>query len=306
MRGTTMRVYRFDEEVGVPRRPGGVGLRVSHLVGHGSLTTVEVLHLAAGGLVSLDGAPQRQFVGVLTGVARAVQNGVDRELLPYHGVLLEPGESLELHSEAGLTGIRIEGDFEPGVMAVTQEIIVQDYDPEWPSWFGQLRERLWPTVAPVAVRIDHVGSTSVPGLAAKPIIDMDIVVSSPRAVELAIQRLEGIGYRWRGDLGVPGREAFSPPPEGADPRHHLYVVVENNKAHLDHWLLRDLLRSDADARRRYATLKKRNQELAGGDIDYYVAAKAALVAELLTRARAERGFPAATYWDPDIARFTPS
>jgi GrpB-like predicted nucleotidyltransferase (UPF0157 family) len=202
--------------------------------------------------------------------------------------------------ETGLTAIRIEGDFEPAAMAVTQEIIVCDYDPEWPHWFEQLRARLWPTVAPVALRIDHIGSTSVPGLAAKPIIDMDVVVASPAEVDLAIARLEGVGYRWRGDLGITGREAFRPPPDAADPPHHLYVVVENNKAHLDHWLLRDLLRADAEASDRYAALKRRNRELAGGDIDYYVAAKADLVAELLTRARAERGLPAATYWQPQL------
>jgi GrpB-like predicted nucleotidyltransferase (UPF0157 family) len=78
------------------------------------------------------------------------------------------------------------------------------------------------------------------------------------------------------------------------------VVVEDNKAHLDHWLLRDLLRADADARQRYATLKRRNQELAAGDMDFYVAAKAGLVAELLTRARAERGLPPAPNWQPDL------
>ena len=76
--------------------------------------------------------------------------------------------------------------------------------------------------------------------------------------------------------------------------------MEDNKAHLDHWLLRDLLREDEDARERYADLKRRNVELADSDMDIYTAAKAALVAELLTRARAERGLPSATYWEPDI------
>jgi GrpB-like predicted nucleotidyltransferase (UPF0157 family) len=194
---------------------------------------------------------------------------------------------------SGLTARRSEGDFEPAATAVTQEIAVCDYDPDWPRWFVTLRARLWPAVEPVAIRIDHVGSTSVPGLAAKPIIDMDIVVALADAVELAIERLEGIGYRWLGDLGIPGREAFRPPPGAADPPHHLYVVVDDNQAHRDHWLLRDLLRGDAEARQRYAALKRRNAELARGDMDYYVEAKADLVTELLARARAERGLPPA-------------
>ena len=117
-------------------------------------------------------------------------------------------------------------------------------------------------------------------------------------VRPAMQRLAGLGYRWRGDLGVPGREAFKAPAASDLPAHHLYLVVEDSKAHLDHWLLRDLLRSDPRARERYAALKRRNADLADDDMDVYVAAKAELVAELLTRARAERGLPPATYWRP--------
>jgi GrpB-like predicted nucleotidyltransferase (UPF0157 family) len=59
-----------------------------------------------------------------------------------------------------------------------------------------------PTTKDVALRIDHVGSTAVPGLAAKPIIDLDIVVASDHDVRLVIEQLATIGYRWRGDLGV--------------------------------------------------------------------------------------------------------
>jgi GrpB-like predicted nucleotidyltransferase (UPF0157 family) len=65
---------------------------------------------------------------------------------------------------------------------------------------------IWPAVADLAIRTDHVGSTAVPGLAAKPIIDIDVVVASEEAVQPVIERLAGIGYRWRGALGVGGRE----------------------------------------------------------------------------------------------------
>ena len=65
-------------------------------------------------------------------------------------------------------------------------------------------DHVWPAVEDVALRIDHVGSTSVPGLAAKPLIDMDIVVSRPDDVPEVVQRLAAIGYRRRGDLGVAG------------------------------------------------------------------------------------------------------
>lgn len=180
------------------------------------------------------------------------------------------------------------------------DIVVSDYDPAWPQEFARLCERVWPAVRDVALRIDHVGSTSVPGLAAKPILDLDIVVGSEGDVPAVIERLAANGYRWQGDLGVEGRQAFTPAGDEDLPAHHLYLVVEGNRAHLNHVLLRDLLRQDAQARERYAALKRANAERAAGDLDFYVAAKAALVAELLTRARAERGYPPVEYWQPDV------
>ena len=124
------------------------------------------------------------------------------------------------------------------------------------------------------------------------------MVASDDDIRPVISRLREIGYTWRGNLGLEGREAFFAARDSALPAHHLYLVVENNRAHMDHWLLRDLLRHDTVARERYAQLKRRNAELADGDIDVYLAAKAQLVRELLTRARAERGLPAATYSEP--------
>jgi GrpB-like predicted nucleotidyltransferase (UPF0157 family) len=296
-----MRVFRFDEEVSVPAPRGGSGLRIARLTAGGSRAVVEVLHLDRGAHLVDHETPTRRFFGVVAGSGWVTDgDGARRELGCGYGVLWEPGESWEAASDAGLTAISVEGEFELVATAVTRDIVVSDYDPVWPSWFEQLRDRLWPAVAPIAIRLDHVGSTSVPGLAAKPIIDIDIVIRSEGEVAAVIECLQSIGYRWLGNLGVVGREAFEPPADRLLPPHHLYVVVENNKAHLDHWLLRDLLRADPEARYRYAALKRRNCELANGDMDFYVAAKAALVAELLTRARAERGFAPATYWQPEL------
>lgn len=189
-------------------------------------------------------------------------------------------------------------EFEVSAMGVTRDIVVQDYDPAWVESFAAVQAHVWPGVGDLSLRVEHVGSTAVPGLAAKPIIDIDVVVASAEHIQLVVDRLADIGYRWRGDLGVAGREAFHPVRDLGLPPHHLYLVVENNKAHLDHWLFRDLLRADPEARERYAAVKRRNVAVAAGDIDVYVAGKAALVAELLTRARAERGLPPAAYWDP--------
>jgi GrpB-like predicted nucleotidyltransferase (UPF0157 family) len=276
---------------------------IGPLTGPDARVRVQIMHLPAGGVIGRHETALDQLVACVAGSGAAC--GGDRawrELRPGYAARWEAGEDHETRSDGGMTLVCVEGTFDAWALAVTQEIEVVDHDPDWQRWFEEICAVVWPAVQDVAVRIDHVGSTSVPGLAAKPIIDMDIVVASEADVRPAIERLGAAGWWWRGDLGVTGRQAFRPGPRRSDlPRHHLYLVVEDTKAHLDHWLLRDLLRSDADARHRYAELKRANVELAGGDMDVYVAAKAELVAELLARARAERGLPPATYWDPGRA-----
>jgi GrpB-like predicted nucleotidyltransferase (UPF0157 family)/quercetin dioxygenase-like cupin family protein len=296
-----MRLVRFDEEVSIPVSKFGSRFRVGPLTGEDSSVRVEVIHLPPGGLVGRHGAPVQELFAVLAGDGWVSgDDGQRRAIGPGYAALWEPVEVREASSDEGLTAVRIEGAFDVWASSVTHDIIVSDYDPAWPNWFESVRDYVWPVVEDVALRIDHVGSTAVPGLAAKAIIDLDVVVASEQDVRLVIERLATIGYRWRGDLGVPGREAFKPTDDPGLPAHQLYVVVENNKAHLDHWLLRDLLREDAEAREHYAALKRHNAQLADRNMDVYVAAKAAFVADLLTRARAKRRFPPATYWEPDL------
>jgi GrpB-like predicted nucleotidyltransferase (UPF0157 family) len=179
-------------------------------------------------------------------------------------------------------------------------VVVVDADPRWPHQFEEVAETLAPFVEGIVIRTEHVGSTSVPGLAAKPIIDLDLVVSSDEQVADVIGRIESAGYRWVGDLGVTGREAFEAPVTSNLPAHHLYLVVENNRAHCDHWLFRDSLIAYPELRDRYSAIKRENAVLAQGDMDRYVALKAAFVAQVLTAARRERSMPAVTYWEPDL------
>lgn len=294
-----MKIFQFDEVVSIPISDFGSNFKIGPLTGADSRVRVQMMHLPPGGLIGRHRATVAQLFGVVAGSGWVSGgDGRRRTLRSGYAALWEEGEDHEAGTEQGLSAVCVEGKFDVLAMAVATEIVVVDYNPEWPRWFEQIRDHVWRAVADVAMRIDHIGSTAVPGLAAKPIIDLDVVVASDSDVRPAIKRLAKIGYSWRGNLDIEGREAFVSPPRPALPEHHLYVVVENNKAHLDHWLLRDLLRDDADARRRYAELKRKNVELADGYMDVYVAAKARLVAELLTRARADRGLPPATYWEP--------
>jgi GrpB-like predicted nucleotidyltransferase (UPF0157 family) len=295
-----MDVFRFDEEVSIPISQFGSRFRLTPLTENGTTGRVQVAYLPAGGGVARHPAVSDQLFAVVAGRGWvAGHDGAPRAITPGYAARWHAGEEHEAGTDSGLTAIIIEGSFDMRAARVTGEIIVSDYDAAWPEWFARVCDTVWPAVSDIALRIDHVGSTSVPGLAAKPIIDMDIVVASDNDVQHVIERLASIGYRWRGDLGVEGRQSFKPVEAEGLPRHHLYLVVDGSKAHLDHVLLRDLLREDPDARNRYAVLKRANVTTAAGDIDVYVAAKASLVAELLTRARAERGYPPAEYWTPE-------
>lgn len=171
-------------------------------------------------------------------------------------------------------------------MIVPAEVV--EYDPRWPLWFAELREQLAPYLAELPHRIEHVGSTAVPGLAAKPIIDVDIVVPSADLVPSAIAHLARAGYLHQGDQGIAGREAFALPPNAVH-YHHLYVVVDGNKAFQDHVLLRDHLRMDADDRERYAARKYELAHLLTTDRTAYVDGKSSLVEELLAKAGGSRG-----------------
>jgi len=160
---------------------------------------------------------------------------------------------------------------------------VVEYDPRWPVWFAEIRARLTPYLTELPHQIEHVGSTAVPGLAAKPIIDVDVVVPTAELVPAAIAALTAAGYQHEGDLGVPGREAFALPPNTVR-YHHLYLVVEGNKAHQDHTVLRDHLRTDPADRERYAARKRELAHLLTTDRAAYVDGKSALVEELILRA----------------------
>ena len=160
---------------------------------------------------------------------------------------------------------------------------VVEYDDRWPRWFEELRAGLEPLLTGVPHVIEHVGSTAVPGLAAKPIIDVDVVVPSADQEKPAVAALAAGGYRHQGDLGISGREAFGLP-VGVVRYHHLYVVVEGNEAHRDHVVLRELLRSDAGARERYAARKRELAPLLASDRAAYGERKSALIEELIGRA----------------------
>lgn len=162
-----------------------------------------------------------------------------------------------------------------------QPIVVVDYDPTWPQVFERLRAPVWRVVQDFALAIEHVGSTSVPGLAAKPIIDMDVVIASAALIPLAIERLGTLGYVHRGNLGIEGREAFQQPAHL--PPHHLYVCLQDSVSLRNHLALRDYLRAHPAAVQAYGALKKRLAQEHAYNIEAYIEAKSDLILSMLAQ-----------------------
>ncbi|MEP7362129.1 MAG: GrpB family protein [Acidobacteriota bacterium] len=168
--------------------------------------------------------------------------------------------------------------------AVRSFVEVVEYNPEWPDHFDELRDRIWPAVRDVAAAIEHVGSTAVAGMAAKPVIDLDIVIPSRAELAVVITRLAGLGYEHRGNLEIEDREAFQTLRN--QPPHNLYVCPRESIALRNHLALRDHLRGHPEDVLAYSNLKKELAVLFSHDIDRYVEGKTEFILAIL----AQQGF----------------
>ena len=165
------------------------------------------------------------------------------------------------------------------------QVVVVAYNPDWPKQFEALCESIRGALCELAARIEHVGSTAVPGLAAKPVIDIDVVVSSGDVV-LAIERLTAIGYRHVGDLGIPNREVLKH--RDAPVPHHLYVCPTHSEALANHLAVRDYLRCNTRAAHAYGELKRGLAARYSQDMDGYVEAKSQFLLEILRESGFDR------------------
>lgn len=164
-------------------------------------------------------------------------------------------------------------------------IEVVDYDPAWPALFAQIAARVEAAFSSSPlICIEHVGSTFVPGLPAKPVIDIDVVIPSRPALPDAIARLATLGYTHQGDLGISSREAFRSP-AGSTP-HNLYVCAEDSPELHRHLAFRDYLRAHPDDAECYGENKRGLAARHASDIDGYVNGKTEFVQGVLIKADA--------------------
>ena len=158
-------------------------------------------------------------------------------------------------------------------------IVVVPYDENWSAEFIKIRDELIPAIDGLYIAIEHVGSTSVKGLWAKPIIDMNIVIEKGTLNKI-IPALDKIGYRHEGDLGIAGREAFKYDDKSHLMNHHLYVCEEDSEELHRHIVFRDYLRLHDDERDRYSAIKIETAKKYPHDIDSYIEGKGVVVHDI--------------------------
>jgi GrpB-like predicted nucleotidyltransferase (UPF0157 family) len=157
-------------------------------------------------------------------------------------------------------------------------IVIADYDPDWPARFKAHRDRVQRALGTVAIRIEHIGSTAVPGLAAKPIIDVLVTVADPEDEPVIAPAMASVGYHLRARetghrmLRTPGRDA------------HVHVWADSDPEVPRYLTFRDRLRASASERRAYEQLKRELSAREWEDMNHYADAKGALIQQILARA----------------------
>lgn len=164
-----------------------------------------------------------------------------------------------------------------------QHIIVVDYNPVWENDYLAEEKSVKHVLKQNCVEIHHIGSTAVPGLAAKPIIDILAVVKSLEAVDKVANKFEGMGYEYLGEFGIAGRRYLR---KGGDERtHQIHIFDETDRFNIvRHIAFRDYLRTHSEDRAKYSELKKELAVKYPYDIEGYCDGKAAFVKETEAKA----------------------
>lgn len=165
----------------------------------------------------------------------------------------------------------------------TTQVTVLPYDPAWKADFEAIRQELASALGGLAIAIEHVGSTSVEGLSAKPCIDIDVVMPDRAVFPQIVERLAAIGYTHEGDLGIPDREAFCYTGKPHLRLHHLYVCSADSEELHRHLVFRDFLRTHPEAVERYSACKEDAARRFPEDIEGYMACKGPCIEALYKR-----------------------
>ncbi|MGM9661866.1 MAG: GrpB family protein [Oscillospiraceae bacterium] len=162
---------------------------------------------------------------------------------------------------------------------MARHVTVTEYDPSWQEKFEAEARLIRDILGENCVAIHHIGSTAVPGLAAKPIIDLMPVVHDLGPVDAAAPAFERIGYEYMGEFGIAGRRYLRK--GGEEQTHHVHIFAESSAADIQrHLAVRDYLRTHREACNAYAALKTALAEKYPYDIDGYCDGKDAFVKQM--------------------------
>ena len=162
----------------------------------------------------------------------------------------------------------------------TQKVNVIPYDKSWSSDFEKIRDEIENAIGDLIIGIEHVGSTSVEGMSAKPCIDIDVIINDYGIFDAVAAGLKSIGYIHEGDLGIKDREAFKYSNKPHLKNHHLYVCPKNSAELRRHLTFREFLKSNPEAQRKYSLIKEQAAKLFPDDIDKYIQYKSPCIEEL--------------------------
>lgn len=169
---------------------------------------------------------------------------------------------------------------------MSHPLVIEPYHPRWPLDFATEAMALRAALGPGRHTLHHIGSTSVPGLHAKPIIDILAEVPSLPDLDLRAPAIATLGYEPMGEFGIPGRRFFRKNNAAGHRTHHLHAFVTGSPDLTRHLSFRDYLRAHPDAAQAYAALKLRLFETTGGNLDAYIQGKDAFVKDLERQALA--------------------
>ena len=159
---------------------------------------------------------------------------------------------------------------------------VAPYAPDWKRLFNEEKTRLHGAIGDYALDIQHIGGTSIPGMMAKPIIDIAVAIPNFEEGSRCVEPIVRLGYEYRGEYGMPRRHYFVK----GDPRaHHLHMVELTSVDWKEHLLFRDYLISHSNVAEEYAVLKEKAAEEFRVDRQAYQAAKSAFIRRVLESAQ---------------------
>ena len=162
----------------------------------------------------------------------------------------------------------------------TARVKVLPYDESWKLAFEEIKSEIVDVLGELIMGIEHVGSTSVEGLSAKPCIDLDVIIKDYSVFDVVVRKLESIGYIYEGNLGIADREAFKYAHKPYLMQRHLYVCPQYSEELYRHITFRDFLRSNPEAAKKYGMTKETAARLFPDDIDKYMEYKSPCIQEL--------------------------